>query len=184
MNLETVGQMGNLGQVSNHFDPLWFLAYTRPRLETVALQNLQQQGFAAYLPLYKRLKKTDVGMEVVFEPMFARYIFFRVTRRNQSVAPVTSTRGIAQIVKFGHELATIRPEALCAIRQLEEARNAADVDSLSSLRPGQTVRFRNPAFNGLEGLVKSVASARVAVLFEFMGRQQVVTVALHQLEAA
>jgi hypothetical protein len=57
-------------------EPLWFLAYTRPRLETVALQNQHQQGFDAYLPLYKRLKKTDAGLATAFELMFPRYVFF------------------------------------------------------------------------------------------------------------
>jgi transcriptional antiterminator RfaH len=70
------------------------------------------------------------------------------------------------------------------IRQLEQERNAADVAELSSLRPGHTVRFLNPAFSGLEGLVKTVSSKRVSVLLELMGRQQLVSVDHHQLEAA
>ena len=165
-------------------EPLWFLAYTRPRLETVALQNLQQQGFDAYLPFYKRLKKSSAGMEAIFEPMFPRYVFFRTSPQAQSIAPVRSTRGVAQVVSFGHEIATIRSHTLEAIRQLEQERNAADVAELSSLRPGHVVRFCNPALNGLEGLVKSVSSRRVTVLLELMGRQQVITVDHQQLEAA
>ena len=55
---------------TDEIEPLWFLAYTRPRLETVALQNLQQQGFDAYLPFYKRLKKSSAGMQAILEPMF------------------------------------------------------------------------------------------------------------------
>jgi transcriptional antiterminator RfaH len=162
----------------------WFLAYTHPRLEAVALQNLQQQGFDAYLPLYKKLKKTDAGMVATFEPMFARYVFFRPAHAAQSIAPVRSTRGVAQIVSFGHERATIRPDTLLAIRQIEQERNAVDVTVLSSLRPGCLVRFRSPAFIGLEGLVKTVSSQRVCVLLELMGRQQVVITDHHQLEAA
>ncbi len=164
-------------------ESLWFLAYTRPRLETVALQNLQQQGFDAYLPLYKRLKKTDAGMDVIFEPMFARYVFFRPLHPAQSIAPVRSTRGVSHLVSFGHEIATIRFDTLDAIRQLEQERNAADVAELSSLRPGHAVRFRNTALKGVEGVVQSVSSRRVAVLLELMGRQQLVSVDHHQLEA-
>lgn len=162
----------------------WYLAYTRSRLEAVARQNLLLQGFEAYLPLYKRLKKTDAGTAVIYEPMFARYVFFRPSRHAQSIAPAHSTRGVAHLVRFGAEMATIRPDTLNAIRQLEQERNAADVAELSSLHPGYAVRFRDPALNGLEGLVKSVSSRRVTVLLEFMGRQQVVSVKHHQLEAA
>lgn len=161
----------------------WFLAYTRPKLEAVAAQNLQRQGFEAYLPLFKRLKKTDTEPLVIFEPMFPRYVFFRPVRLDQSIAPVRSTRGVANVVSFGHEIASVKPDILCAIRQLEEDRSALDVADLSSLRPGHLVRFRNPAFKGLEGLVKTVSSRRVAVLLELMGRQQLVSVEHHQLEA-
>lgn len=172
------------GSATTWPEQLWFLAYTRPRLETVALQNLQQQGFDAYLPLYKHLKKIDAGMAAAFEPMFPRYVFFRPSHVAQSIAPARSTRGVAQVVSFGHEFATIRPDTLRAIRQFEQERNAADVAELSSLRPGCVVRFRHPAFSGLEGLVKSVSSRRVAVLLELMGRQQLVNVDHCQLEAA
>jgi transcriptional antiterminator RfaH len=162
----------------------WFVVYTRPALEAVALQNLQQQGFDAYLPLYKRLKKTDAGMAAAFEPMFPRYVFFRPSQASQSIAPARSTRGVANIVSFGHEAATIGAHVLRAIRQFEQERNAADEAELSSLRPGHVVRFCHPAFNGLEGLVKSVSSRRVAVLLHLMGRQQIVYVDHQQLKAA
>ena len=184
MSFKFESRVTNPAFSSTYPESSWFLAYTRPRLEAVALQNLQQQGFDAYLPLYKRLKKTDSNIEAIFEPMFARYVFFRTTHQAQSIAPVRSTRGVAHLVRFGYEMATIRPDTLDAIRQLEQERNAADVAELSSLRPGHAVRFRNPALSGLEGLVKSVSSRRVTVLLEFMGRQQLVSVDHHQLEVA
>jgi transcriptional antiterminator RfaH len=163
---------------------MWYLAYTRPRLESAALQNLQQQGFNAYLPLYKCLKKTETGAHAAFEPMFPRYVFFRPSHANQSIGPVRSTRGVGHIVSFGHVPAIIKPDTLRAIAQLEQARNAADVTELRNLRPGTVVRFANPAFVGLQGLVKSVSSQRVSVLLEIMGREQIVTVDHHQLEVA
>ena len=161
----------------------WFLAYTRPQLEAVAVQNLALQNFDAYLPLYKRLKKVPDGdSRVVLEPMFPRYVFFRPSLPTQSIAPVRSTRGVSHVVRFGHETATIRPGILDVIRQFEEERNAADVAELSALRPGDKVRFSNPAFKGLEGLVKSVSSRRVSVLLELMGRPQVLKVEHHLLD--
>lgn len=169
---------------TDEIEHLWFLAYTRPRLETVALQNLQQQGFDAYLPFYKRLKNSSAGMQAIFEPMFPRYVFFKTSLQAQSIAPVRSTRGVAQVVSFGHEIATLGSHTLEAIRHLEQERNAADVADLSTLRPGHLVRFCNPALSGLKGLVKSVSSRRVTVLLELMGRQQMVSVDHQQLEAA
>jgi transcriptional antiterminator RfaH len=162
----------------------WFLVYTRPALEAVAMQNLQQQGFEAYLPLYKRLKKADDAMVVIFEPMFPRYVFFRPTHSAQSIAPARSTRGVARLVSFGCELATLSSDVLQSIQQIEHDRNQADAAALCSLRPGHTVQFFSPAFRGLQGLVKAVSSRRVEVLLELMGRQQLISVERHQLKAA
>ena len=70
-----------------------------------------------------------------------------------------------------------------ALRRLEQERNATGVTDLSILHTGQVVRFYNPAFNGLKGLVKSVSSHRVTVLMELVGRQKVVSADHEQLEA-
>ena len=163
-------------------DGLWFLVYTRPQLESVTRQNLEQQGFETYLPFYKRLKNKDGVLVALLEPMFARYVFFRPTRHTQSIASVRSTRGVANLVSFGHEMGTICSSILNSIWQFEQERNTADLAELSSLRPGHVVRFCDPAFGGLEGLVKSVSSRRVAVLLELMGRPQEVSVERNQLE--
>lgn len=184
MGLHTENDTHMSGLTPASCESVWFLAYTRPRLEALAQQNLELQGFEAYLPLYKRLKNTDAATVTVFEPMFPRYVFFRPAHSGQSIAPVRSTRGVAQVVRFGHEMATLGAGVLNSIRQLERERNAADPAALSALSPGKVVRFRDPAFAGLEGLVKSVSSRRVAVLLELMGRPQLVSVEHHQLEAA
>lgn len=162
--------------------PGWFVAYTRPRLEAVAVQNLEVQGFDTYLPLYKRLKKADGSAKVVFEPMFPRYVFFRPSRPDQSIAPVSSTRGVSHVIRFGVQIAVIRPEILAVLRRFEADRNAVDEAGLAALRPGHRVRFSDPALSGLEGLVQSVSGRRVAVLLELMGRPQRVIVEPHRLD--
>ena len=173
---------GLLNDIEDRSSTPWFLAYTRPKLETVALFNLQQQGFDAYLPLYKELRMTAQGTQMVHVPMFARYVFFRPSRSGQSIAPVHSTRGVAQVVRFGFELASLDDQAVQSIREFERLRNATDMSELGHLQAGASVRFRNPALRGLEGLVTSVSKRRVAVLMEFMGQKKVVTVEHQWLE--
>lgn len=88
---------------------------------------------------------------------------------------------MACIVRFGNEPAVVKAGTLRGIREFENKRNAAGLAELSPLRPGAQVRFKNPALNGLEGLVKSVSSKRVAVLLELLGRQRLVNVGHGQL---
>lgn len=162
----------------------WYLAYTKPRQEELALQNLQQQLFEVYLPLYKKFLKTPEGPVAVFEPMFARYIFFKPGQPGQSIAPVRSTKGINHIVRFGFQLATLGDDLITRIRQLEEMRNHASFQDINKLKTGQKVMLKNTPLGALEAIVQNVSSKRVAVLLEILGRPTVVHLAHHQIDSA
>ena len=162
----------------------WFLAYTKPRQESIADVNLVQQGFEVYLPLYKKFKKTEQGPVAIFEPMFPRYILFRPGKPEQSISVVRNTKGVASIVRFGFEPATLHDELVQRIRQLEQVRHQATLQELSQIKVGQAVRLKHTALGSIEGLVQNVSSKRVAVLLEILGRPTVVQLEHHQVEAA
>lgn len=162
----------------------WYLAYTKPKQESVALVNLELQGFDVYLPLFKKFKKTEQGPVAQFEPMFPRYILFRPVRVEQSISVVRSTKGVTTLVRFGFEPALLNDELVQRIRQLEKERQQATIEQLNELKVGQAVRLRHTALGSLEGLVHQVSSQRVAVLLEILGRPTVVQVAHHQVEAS
>lgn len=160
----------------------WYLVYTKPRQEQVALVNLQQQGFETYLPLYKTLRKTPAdaaASPAVFEPMFARYVFFRPATARQSIAGARSTRGVCSLVSFGSEPAVVPHDVIDAIRNCEQSRNQADLATLSSLQPGCHARLRNGALKGLVGVVQVVSAKRVTLLLELLGQEQRIQV-VHQ----
>lgn len=161
----------------------WYLAYTKPRQEQMAQINLEQQAFETYLPLYKKLKKTEQGPVAQFEPLFARYILFRPRKLGQSISVVRNTKGITSLVRFGSEPAMLHNDLVQSIRQFEEDRNQATLQELSKLKPGQTVRLQHSALNGIEGLIQGVSSKRVAVLLDILGRPTVVQVEHHQIDA-
>ena len=159
----------------------WYLAYTKPRQEQIALSNLESQSFDAYLPLYKKFKPSPQGTVALFEPMFPRYIFFRPGKPEQSIAAVRSTKGVATIVRFGFEPA-VMPDALVqCIRQLEQDRSQATLQEISNLKAGLTVRLQHTALDGIEGIIQNVSNKRVAVLLEILGRPTVIQVEHHQV---
>lgn len=161
----------------------WYLAYTKPKQESVALVNLEQQGFEAYLPLFKKFKKTELGPMALFEPMFPRYILFRPSCQEQSISAVRSTKGVSTIVRFGFEPALLHDDLVQRIRQMEQLRDQATIEELNQLKVGQKVRLKHTALGDIEGLVQKVSSKRVAVLLEILGRPTVVQVDHHQVEA-
>jgi transcriptional antiterminator RfaH len=160
----------------------WYVAYTQPKREQLAAFNLAQQGFQAYLPQYKTFKKSPAVSLSTFEPMFPRYLFFRPDNVGQSISGARSTRGVSFILSFGFSPAVLKPEQLLAIQAYEAERNRADMAQISPFQPGLQVRLRHCGLRGLEGLVQSVSSKRVAVLLNLLGRQKVVTISHHQLE--
>lgn len=160
----------------------WYLVYTKPRQEETAQLNLAQQGFETYLPLYKKFKKTEQGPVSVFEPMFPRYLFFKPSQSGLGLSTIRSTRGVNHLVRFGFEPAVIDDTLLQRIRRLEQDRAQATWEQLSPIRSGQRVRIRHPALDGVDGLVQSVSSKRVAVLLEILGRPAVVRLEPHQVE--
>lgn len=162
----------------------WYLAYTKPKQESVALVNVEQQGFEAYLPLFKKFKKTEQGPLAQFEPMFPRYILFRPSRSEQSISAVRSTKGVTTIVRFGFEPALLHDDVVQRIRQMEQLRDQATIEELNQLKVGQKVRLKHTALGDIEGLVHNVSSKRVAVLLEILGRPTVVQVDHHQVEAS
>ncbi len=160
----------------------WYLAYTKPKQETVALLNLEQQGFEAYLPLFKKFKKTEQGPVALFEPMFPRYILFRPSRAEQSISAVRSTKGVSTIVRFGFEPALLHDDVVQRIRHMALLREQATIEELSQLKVGQKVRLKHTALGDIEGMVHNLSSKRVAVLLEILGRPTVVQVNHHQVD--
>jgi transcriptional antiterminator RfaH len=169
----------------------WYLAYTEPRQEILALGNLRQQGFQTYLPLYKTIKKrtSKSAMDtataqplIVHEPMFPRYLFFKPSSNRQSISVVRSTRGVNSIVRFGSLFALVQPQVLAAIQEQEQLRNGLDPKSMDALKPGRHVRINDAGMEGLEGLVHSTSSKRIIVLMEILGHQTRIKVSRSAVE--
>jgi transcriptional antiterminator RfaH len=162
----------------------WLVAYTKPRLEQVALQNLERQHFETYLPLYKKFKNTETGPVPVLEPMFPRYLFFRPSTPQQSIETVRSTKGVSHIVRFGFELGIVSADMVASLREFEVSQNQATLQEMSNFKVGQKVKLKHVALGAFEGLIQSVSKKRVAVLLEIMGRETLVQMEHHQIEAA
>ena len=159
----------------------WYVAYTQPKRERVAVDNLIQQGFEAYLPLYRTFQKSERESLSSFVTMFPRYIFFK-PGVEQSISAARSTRGVAYVLSFGCKPAVLKDEALEAIRDFERLRNLADVNQYSPINTGAKVRIAGENLYGIEGLVTSVSDKRVNILIEILGGYRKMSVEHHQLE--
>lgn len=165
-------------------DGIWYVVRTKPRQETLAEANLLRQGYAAYLPRLKVLRRIRRQQVSRLEPMFPQYLFFRPGREGQSIAPVRSTLGVLGVVRFGIEPAELDAKKLDAILALESRQNQASIEELSAIVPGTRVAIVEGPLAGLEGLVSSVSVKRVEVLMQLLGNDTRVRFAPSALELA
>ena len=162
----------------------WYVAYTQPKSEKIAVDNLDRQGFQTYCPQYKAFKKTPAGSLCLLEVMFPRYVFFKPRDERLSISVARSTRGVSFVLSFGARPALLKDAELRVLKQFEEQQNQRDLADISPFQPDCKVRLLDKSLSGLEGLVQSVSGKRVWVLLELLGRQNLVSVDHSQLQLA
>jgi transcriptional antiterminator RfaH len=150
---------------------VWYVAYSKPRLERSAEENLLRQNYQVRLPLVRKIVRRQVSLE----PLFPRYLFFQPSSDQQSLSPARSTVGVSSIVRFGMELATLSHERCDRIMEFAQAQQEGGLEALLGIQgiaTGQKVFVNAGPFAGLEGLVSSVAKDRVVVLMTLLGKPQ------------
>ena len=53
----------------------WHLVYTKPRMESIALEKLSEQGLMGYLPVYRQEKIIRQKRIIRKTALFPRYLF-------------------------------------------------------------------------------------------------------------
>jgi transcriptional antiterminator RfaH len=148
----------------------WYLIHTKIRQERVALENLERQGFACFLPLIRAEKLRRGTLQVVQEPLFPRYLFIRLGTglESQSWAPIRSTVGVSRLVTFGQTPAKIEDEL---IAQLQIKTDSTEVQ-LRHFEPGEQVVVTDGPFVGVEAIYQMAdAEGRVMVLLNILSKQ-------------
>jgi transcriptional antiterminator RfaH len=159
----------------------WLLILTKPSGERTAQCHLERQGFRVYYP---RLLTTSLYRGRWIDrvvSLFPRYVFLQANLNQQSVAPVRSTTGVADVVRFGGEFATV-PDAVVdsLIARADPESGLHRLNCSRALERGAPVSIVAGAFEGLEGIFERPAGEdRVIVLLKLLGRDTPVGVPAH-----
>lgn len=154
-----------------YYDTRWFAVYSKPRLETVAESNLRRQSYETYLPLIKQARRRRSTWREIVEPLFPRYLFIRMTPKQNTMSPIASTRGVSNLVRFGHQISPV-PEGL--VEQLRAAENPAS-GFHGCKKPiftqGEKVRVLDGPLAEIEAIFDSTdGDTRVTILLDILGR--------------
>lgn len=153
-------------------DTRWYVVFSKPRQEYLALEQLLNQGYETFLPQMPEWKRSRGEWKQQIVPIFPRYLFVRPRTAEQSIAPIRSTYGVTGLVRFGVEFARVRPVLISSIHQLEvhlaTMRARPPGEDLSA---GSQVDILEGPFAGLQAVVHASARDRVIVLLDIVGRE-------------
>jgi transcriptional antiterminator RfaH len=153
--------------VGSSTDKSWYLLYSKARAEQKALDNLQRQGYTAYLPLIEQKKRVGARLKNVIAPIFPRYLFVQLQAGLDDFRPIRSTIGIANMVRFSGR-ASIVPDSL--IEQLQRYEQGADVIEPKFIE-GDAVKIAAGPFAQYEAIFQSqCADERAIILLKLAER--------------
>jgi transcriptional antiterminator RfaH len=168
----------------SHDQPIgsWFCLRAQPKREHIAAACLRQNTeVEAFCPRVRYRKPTNRGPVWFVESMFPGYLFARFDYA-AFYRLVRQRPGVTGFVHFGNRLALL-PDAL--ISEIKSRMGDDEILEINQgLEPGQNVQITQGPFQGLEGLVTRIVTARdrVEILIEWMGRSLYAEASVADLE--
>lgn len=149
----------------------WYVAHTKVHEENKALFHLQRQGFATYLPRYRKTRRHARRLETVPCPLFPRYLFIRMDLQQTQWRCVSSTLGVSHLICQNGMPAMISQSVIADIAAREDADGYVHLQEEPSFSPGQPIRIEEGPLADSQGLFCASADDRVLVMLEILGRQ-------------
>jgi len=159
----------------------WFVVHTKPRKESLALENLLKQGYVAYCPQTVIPRRRRQQWQKVSEPLFPRYLFVQLNVGIDNFSPIRSTFGVIGLVKFGSQPALMPDEVVEAIQKQESELGESSIEH-PFWQKGDELEVLEGPFAGLKGVFqKKESMERVSLLLDILGRQNRFSVPVNYL---
>ncbi len=155
---------------------MWYLVFTKPRQEKRAGDNLERQGFQAFLPMMKKEVFRQNALNKIEEPLFKRYFFVQFDEKCSPWHKIRNTLGVTELVRFGNELATIPDEMIDALKTFE-------VSTSEIFNKGEVLKVTDGPFKDLEVIYQlKDGNRRAIVLIEMLNKTQKIAIDLKDLK--
>lgn len=154
----------------------WYVVQSQTRKELYASANLEKQGFAAFVPRFRRTVRHARRLKTVPAALFPRYFFVSLDLSRDRWRSVGGTFGVARLITDG-SLPTPVPRGLVEALMAATGRDGMIAPG-APLVPGQRVRLLQGPFTEQIGRLLTLDDAgRATVLLEILGAEREVSVA-------
>lgn len=144
-------------------EPCWFALTVGPSHERRAERSLVNQGFEAYLPVYRVNRRWSDRVKRIDAVLFPGYVFCRFAYPDR--LRVLSSPGVRSVVTTGRDPAPVDEDEISAVRAL--LASGRPLLPWPYLQIGQRVVIRDGQFASLRGvIVRSKDGWRVVVSVE------------------
>lgn len=149
----------------------WAVVQVQPRAEEKARHHLAIQGFAPYMPRYRRRIRHARQIETVLRPLFPGYVFVRLDPMKSRWRSINGTVGVRRILTDGEVPRRVPERIVHEIIAREDASGAVILLPPRLVR-GQPVRVVDGPFADCGALFYDMRDdQRVILLFTVLGRE-------------
>lgn len=143
---------------------LWYVLQTKTKQERLAINNLDEQGFETYLPLYKRRRRD----KWLISPLFPGYLFIKLDLRDMNWKSVNGTCGVKRIMCMDPEMPSPVPREIMEV--LMQTEFVEDLEKV--FIPGDKLKISEGMFRGHIGTCETSSHKRVTLLLNILGGER------------
>ena len=162
---------------AHHLAPgqVWYLVHCKPNGEQMALRNLKNRDFPAFLPLQKLTRRKGASFQTQIRPLFPGYMFVAQDPAVGQWRKIKNTRGVAQLVRLAAEPTPVPPTIMDHLFARCDATSV--FQQSATLVAGDDARITQGPFAGaIAKIIEIDPSQRVHLLLDFMGQTSTLTI--------
>ena len=150
------------------FEKKWMIAQIKPNSCSLAIRNLERQGFETFDPRTKTTIKRKNKFIYKETSVFSGYIFVSISLKSPIWSKINSTYGVSKLLIFNNKPSEVPLDFMVALKKRFEDNINPTIDE--NLKRGDTIKFHNGPFADLVANIESIdAKKRIYVLLEVMG---------------
>ena len=150
-------------------DKKWLITQIKPNSYSLAVRNLERQGFETFLPTMEITHRQENKFFVKDVHAFPGYLFVCFNPHIDTWRKINSTYGVSKILTFNKKPALISSELILGLK-IKYERNNNNLIKKENLQRGDFIKFYSGPFAELIAKVDSVNEKnRIWILLEAMG---------------